>query len=285
MALNAAASPEPAPSCEACAHTMRSAGAWVFECPACGFLSSTLTPGIGTGIDGLETLRRNNYERMLDRIDRLRPLKGARILEVGSAWGWFLAAAQRRGASAQGIEPEAGNAELARAAGLRVDIGFFPGDLTGNGLYDIIVFNDVFEHIPAPSRMVDKIAARVAPGGLLVLNCPSRNGVLFRLARALNALGAPGAYERLWQKGFSSPHVSYFNASNLKLLIEQRSQLREVARFSLPSISRDGLTKRVRNHDKGIASALTLAIIWCLSFAQALLPPDIEVNVFRKAEV
>src|SRR5262249_33248488 len=154
---NASLDHSPDAVCEACGDRMRRAGAWVVACPSCGFLASTLTPGIGTGVDGLEALRRRNYERMLDRIERLRPLKGARVLEVGSQWAWFPAAAERRGASTHGIDPETANAERARAAGLRIDNGFFPDDLTAEGLYDIIVFNDVFEHVPAPSRMAGKI--------------------------------------------------------------------------------------------------------------------------------
>ena len=289
MPLNASHDPSPGASearlCEACLGRMRASGAWIWECPSCGFLLSTLEPGIGTGMDGLEALRRHNYERMFDRIEPLKPLKGARILEVGSARGWFLAAAQQRGALAQGIEPEAGNANLARAAGHHVDIGYFPDDLPAHGLYDIIVFNDVFEHIPAPSQMARKIEAQLAPGGLAVLNCPSSNGMFFHLARALNALGASGPYERLWQKGYSSPHVSYFNPTNLQRLIERNSGLREAARFRLNSVARAGLWKRVRDSHKGIGGALMFAGIWCLSFALAWLPPDIEVSVFRKGEI
>ena len=271
--------------CEACLGRMKSTGAWTFECPSCGFLLSTLTPGIGTEMDGLETLRRHNYERMFDRIEPMMPLKGARILEVGSARGWFLAAAKQRGALPQGIEPEAGNASLARAAGHRVDIGYFPDDLAADGLHDIIVFNDVFEHIPAPSQIVNKIEAQLSPGGLVVLNCPSSNGIFFRLAGALNSLGVSGPYERLWQKGYSSPHVSYFNPSNLQRLIERNSGLREAARFRLNSVARAGLWKRVKDSNTGIGGALMFAGIWCVSFVLAWLPPDIEVSIFRKREI
>ena len=264
---------------------MHSAGAWVLKCLSCGFLASTLSPGIGTGIDGLEALRRHNYERILDRIELLKPLKGARVLEVGSAWGWFLAAAERRGTLPQGIEPDAANANLARAAGHRVDIGYFPDDLTTDDLYDIIVLNDVFEHIPAPAQFVSKIEARLAPGGLVVLNCPSSNGIFFRLAKLLNSLGVSGPYERLWQNDYPAPHVSYFNPSNLQRLVERNSGLREVTRFRLSSVTRAGLSKRVWDSKRKIVSTLMVGSIWCLSFVQGFLPPDIEVNVFRKGEL
>ncbi len=220
-------------SCDACGGTLRRKSEWVFECPSCGLLISSLSPGARTGIEGLEVLRRSNFERLLDRLERLRPLSGARLLEVGSAWGWFLEAAARRGALMHGIEPEAANAAITRAAGLSVEEGYFPSGLTKAGPYDIVVFNDVFEHIPSPSALMADIEARLAPGGLLVLNLPSSNGTIYRLALLLDRLGMHGPLERLWQKGFPSPHVSYFNPANLQLLVEKHSSLRKEASFSL----------------------------------------------------
>jgi len=77
---------------------MRKRKEWLYRCEVCGFLASTLQPGAGTGVGGLEKLRRRNFEIMLDRLDKIRPVTSARILEVESAQGWFLEAASRRGA-------------------------------------------------------------------------------------------------------------------------------------------------------------------------------------------
>lgn len=140
--------------CEACGAAMRKKKTWLYRCEACGFFASTLHPAQGTGVPGLEELRRFNFEIMLDRLEEMRPLAGTQILEVGSAWGWFLEAAQRRGAKVQGIEPEAATAELARRHGLDVETGFFPADLRDRGPYDMIIFNDVFEHLPHPSLRI-----------------------------------------------------------------------------------------------------------------------------------
>ena len=80
--------------------------AWVWQCPACGFLASTLPSGAGTGVDGLESLRRENYEVILGRLDVRLPLAGARLLEVGCARGWFMEAVRARaGRRAPGQHP------------------------------------------------------------------------------------------------------------------------------------------------------------------------------------
>src|SRR5579862_361818 len=92
---------------------------WCFHCPGCGFLASNLRPHIGDGLDAgvvdekqrehaLVTLRRKNFERVLDRIDSLVKPSRRSLLEVGCAHGWFLDAAARRGYDVQGIEPEIG---------------------------------------------------------------------------------------------------------------------------------------------------------------------------------
>jgi hypothetical protein len=57
--------------------------------------------------------------------------------------------------------------------------------------------------------------------GLLVLNLPSSGGVFYRLSKILCRFGFLNAFERLWQKDFPSPHLHYFNSSNLASLLNQ----------------------------------------------------------------
>lgn len=273
---------ELARTCEVCGGAMRRLKDWLFRCPACGFLASTLTPGPGTGIEGLEQLRRENFELLIDHLDRLGGLDGKRLLEVGSAWGWFLEAASRRGALVRGIEPEVANAELSRSKGFEVEVGLFPGDLVDKGPYDIIIFNDVLEHIPQPGHVMRAVANLLSPGGIAVVNLPSSKGMLYRIARLMDRIGLSGPYDRLWQKGFPSPHISYFNPANLCRLVEQDAHLVQVATYSLPSLSRTDLWPRIRSSHSGMAGFAMFAGVWLLSFVVDSLPADIHVAVFRK---
>jgi 2-polyprenyl-3-methyl-5-hydroxy-6-metoxy-1,4-benzoquinol methylase len=268
--------------CVVCGAEMRELKPWLYRCRACNIFSSTLKPAAGTGVPGLEELRRQNFEVMFDRLEALSPLSGVRILEVGSAWGWFLEAAQNRGAKAQGIEPEQANAVRAREKGLKVEIGFFPQDLADRGPYDIIVFNDVFEHLSDPVAVAKQTAQLLKPSGILVINLPSSDGILFKIATALDALGAGSWLDRLWQKGFPSPHVSYFNPQNLRHLVETNTDLRQVQAFSLDSVSRHGLAARITTSHRLFSRIFAIAGLWCLSFILPSLPADIHVAVFRK---
>ena len=79
--------------CPSCGAPARALKDWLFYCRACGFEFSNLKAGSGTGIEGLETLRKTNFRLLLDRIAAVRPIEGATGLEVGPADGWFMEAA------------------------------------------------------------------------------------------------------------------------------------------------------------------------------------------------
>lgn len=117
--------------------------------------------------------------------------------------------------------------------------GFFPDCLAGGGVdarpYDLIVFNDVFEHLPDVNQAMAACRARLAPGGRLDINLPASSGALYRLSRRLFRIGRPGSFERLWQKDFPSPHLSYFNSVNLARLAP-RHGLKPRQSFRLPSL-------------------------------------------------
>jgi SAM-dependent methyltransferase len=266
--------------CECCGAQMQSLGGWVYACHKCRFQASSLTPAAGTGIPGLEELRLKNFELILDRLESVKILQGARLLEVGSARGWFLEAAVRRGVQVQGIEPETANAEISRTNGLDVEIGFFPNDLKNCGPFDLIIFNDSFEHLAKPSAVIQAVQSLLKPGGILVINLPSSKGVLFLVAGLLSRLGVGGPLARLWQMGMPSPHVSYFNPENLSLLAQRHSNLQLIKRFSMTSVSRQGLASRIGASHSGAKGVLMFAVIWGLSFILPLLPSDIEVLFF-----
>jgi SAM-dependent methyltransferase len=267
--------------CPACGMAMREVNAWLYACPGCRYMKSSLTPGVGAPVEGIEYLRRRNFEALLDRLSCHKTLKDARLLEPGCGKGWFLEAAQRRGMIVQGNEPGPDGA-VARNSGFAVDPAFFPQDLCSNGPFDAIIFNDVFEHLPDPIDAIVAVERLLADDGILVLNLPSSDGLFFRVATLLNRLGWRGPYERLWQRGLSSPHMSYFNTSNLVSFVHRHTALRLMDEFSLPSISRDGLRKRIKVTIPSWRGDAMFAAVWLASFVLTKAPPDITVVMFRK---
>src|SRR5262249_34058548 len=157
----------------------------------------------------------------------------------------FLRAAAESGWSVLGIEPDPEMARLAASGGREVRRGMFPSALKPGERFDAISFNDVFEHLPDVDGALRACANALRPGGLLAINLPDARGPFYRLAHLLARAGVRGPLERLWQKGFASPHLSYFTAPLLRRLVT-RHGFQPVHASSLPSVSLAGLWSRLR---------------------------------------
>jgi SAM-dependent methyltransferase len=266
---------------------------WCFLCPICGFRASILNPHIGdrqlaSVIDeerrenALASLRKKNFERILDRLDSMTHPAGRSLLEVGCAHGWFLDAAARRSYDVHGIEPDAPIAAVASRKGHDVRTGFFPDALAPGTLYDIIVFNDVFEHLPDPRAALAACRQRLRPGGLLVLNLPNSGGAFFCVAMLLDRLGIAGPHNRMWQKGFPSPHLSYFRPDVLTRLA-RREGYAEVYRGTLDSIDRHGLWQRLRLDRRSSLPGAMLTWLGVIIASPVLswLPSDIALQIYE----
>lgn len=268
--------------CPVCSTEMTAFAEDIRRCPSCRYYRSAFAAGSGTGIEGLETLRRANFETILDRLESYQQLKGLRLLEVGCAKGWFLEAAAKRGVCVTGIEPEEANQRIAAAKGFDVRLALFPEAAAGTGPFDIIAFNDVFEHLPDPAAAIKAAADLLVPGGFAAMNIPSSYGILFRLARAARRLGFEAPWDRLWQKGLPSPHISYFDAVNLIQLAERTTRLREREVVRLKSMTRKGLRARVKSANPGMAGEVMLGAVWGLSYLTDILPSDITLVLLEK---
>lgn len=282
---------EPCCCCKARLHA--GLAEWHSVCDTCGYESARLEPSINdaeahAALDetlrdgGLKALRVGNFRELLDRVAPFRP--GREMLEVGAAHGWFVALANTRGFHVTGLEPDARVCEQARRSGVPLRLGFFPDALQPGERFDVIAFNDVFEHLPDAVEALRVCRERLNDGGLLVINLPSSRGVFYRLSKLLWRLGAHGFFERLWQKGLPSPHLHYFRADNLNRLGRQEG-LEAVTSFHLPSVRVQGLWQRIAYVRAG--RNWSAPVVWlCVVAAYpmlALLPADIDVVVFRRA--
>ena len=191
---------------------------------------------------GLKELRTSNFKYLLRRLKKYKP-GGGRLLDVGCAHGWFLEAACED-FDVVGLEPDMRIFNVTSAKGLPVVNGFFPDALNKEEVFDIIIFNDVFEHIPNANFILDSCRKHLKADGLLILNVPSSSGIFYRLAKLLQKCGACGFFERLWQKGLPSPHLHYFNDKNLCNLLEKNQfSIEKVG--SLPALQLKGLYTRI----------------------------------------
>ena len=265
---------------------------WHATCPACHYESAALNVTInahnGPAVDeaereaGLKALRLENFRTIVAWARRHVTAGRPRLLDVGSAHGWFLETAQGQ-FDVLGVEPDAVVGGRAAARGLPVRSGYFPDVLQDGERFDVIVFNDVIEHIPDIRSALEACHARLDAGGILILNLPNSRGFFYRLSKLIARLGWRAPFERLWQKDLPSPHVHYFNSHNLEQLVKgQGFDVAEAA--ELPALRAKGLLERLRC--AGNVPVLSLYVqyvaIMCAIPVLRMFPSDIIVGVFKK---
>lgn len=133
--------------------------------------------------------------------------KGGRLLEVGSAAGYFLNAARADFAVA-GLEPSQWGCKLAREKfklevfneAFETTTRFEPDSL------DVVVMIDVIEHLPDPRKALEQAAKLLKPGGLLYIVTPDIGSLSARLLR--------GSW---W--GLRPAHIYYFDRGTMGRLL------------------------------------------------------------------
>jgi len=263
----------------------------LYYCRQCGYWGSEFAPQAESRSTlneehrraALAGLRSVNSQTILRVLGRHIPLAGAKLCDIGCAYGWFLKKAKERGVEGLWIEPEAPVASAARAEGLHVRSGFFPDCLTDEEQFEIVTFNDVLEHLADVDLVLEACHRHLVPGGLLSIVIPSSQGSVFRLSCTLARMRMRRPLDRLWQRDFSCPHVHYFNSGNLEALLK-RHGFEVLHSQGLPSLQLKGLWHRLRMDAK--AKLLPSLAAWaCMAMLYPLLrvtASDILFQIYRR---
>ncbi len=110
--------------------------------------------------------------------DSIRPLAGKTALDVGCGAGLLCEPLARLGAEVTGVDAAAENvmAAAAHAEGADLDIRYMTGELNtlDLGTFDLVTCMEVIEHVADKPAFLSALAAKLAPGGLMVLSTPNR---------------------------------------------------------------------------------------------------------------
>jgi SAM-dependent methyltransferase len=164
---------------------------------------------------------------------------GPRLLDVGAAYGFLLAAARRHGFEGIGVEPAAGCAEVARRElGVEVRTGTIEEiDLPARE-FDVATMLDVVEHLENPRAALARIHSLLRPGGLLVVETGDLHGLLSRVSG------------QRWYFYDPPQHVTFFSQQSLVALLER-------AGFSAPvAVGAIGREVSLRNFAYQLGRAL-----------------------------
>lgn len=110
---------------------------------------------------------------------QVRP--GEKMLDVGCGSGFSLLVAKRLGAEAYGVEADPNVLALAEKLNLRIHLGSIHDQPFPEVSFELVVLNQVIEHIPEPGLALQAIVDRLAPQGRIIAVFPNRNSLWRRL--------------------------------------------------------------------------------------------------------
>jgi SAM-dependent methyltransferase len=149
-------------------------------------------------------LRLKVLERFLD------PSRHRSLLEIGSAYGFFLELVRRRFDSVVGIDITHEGVRFAREQlGLEAIEGDFLDQDFGSRTFDVVCMWDVMEHLRTPHLYLEKISAHSPPGSLIALTTGD-----------VESLNARWRKER-WRLIHPPTHLYYFSRKTIVAMLEK----------------------------------------------------------------
>ena len=125
----------------------------------------------------------------LEWIDRLAPLAGQRVLDVGCGGGVLAEAMAQRGAAVTGIDLASKPLRVAQLHALESGASVQYREIAAEALaaeqpsaFDIVTCMEMLEHVPDPGSIIASCAALVKPGGAVFFSTINRNLKSFALA-------------------------------------------------------------------------------------------------------
>lgn len=134
---------------------------------------------------------------------------GMTVLDYGCGAGVSLMEAAALGADAYGIEADPNVRQVVDALRLRIHIGTLDDFPHRDVKFDLIVLNQVLEHIPDPTKLLARLSGMLKPGGRLVLAVPNAKSVFARF------------FKRVWINWHIPYHLHHFNAKSMRLFLER----------------------------------------------------------------
>jgi SAM-dependent methyltransferase len=194
--------------------------------------------------------RKRFFRRIFRSLAPLLP-KQAKVCDLGCGGGMlmdFLRSgdlAETAGYELQGIEPSAAPAKQAQTKGHDVFEGTLE-EYNARNDFDLVVMNDVFEHLPDPLRTLISARDRIVPGGYIFIRVPNIDGIIlkawlmrrFQSLRRLQGSNAKG----IW----SIPDHTYNFSFSLLRQYAEKTGMQIVMKGSVPfEIYSDDLRARV----------------------------------------
>ena len=157
-----------------------------------------------------------------------RPFTELEILDVGCGWAQALLHFKRLGAACYGFDPAIEAVEYGISQGLNLKhCGVESMDVFGGKKFDVVMLNNVLEHLAEPVAVITEIRQSVLKeGGLLIVTVPNEFNKFQVAAQRLHDL------DTWWVT--PPAHLNYFNRTSLQALLSGCGFHSELAVASFP---------------------------------------------------
>jgi SAM-dependent methyltransferase len=206
----------------------------IVACRGCGLVFRSPRPAAGAiarayaaerhGRRRLEALFESQAELYRPKARRLarRLSPGARVVEVGSFVGGFLAAGREQGWEMLGVDPGEEVDAFCAERGLRVFRGSLAEAPLESGSVDAVAIWNTFDQLPDPEPVLAAARRLLRPGGLLAVRVP--NGECFRWAacwmqRLPHPLGGWLRAAMAWNNLLVFPYLNGYSLPTLGRLL------------------------------------------------------------------
>lgn len=235
----------------------------LFRCGHCACWSSdALIRGAQASFEASDyfsnaELDRGKWQVLLQRMDEEgRALRS--VLDVGCGTGAFLAfvGSERPDCHREGIEIDSGRAEQSRDRnpGVQIHCGEASEALAAaSRTFDLITLWDVFEHVPAPAKLLVQLAKCLAPGGIIHIVTIHEHSLMPMLGRLSYALSG-GRLRYPIRRTHEPHHLVFFTQEGLELAAD-RAGLRIQSRWW-------GRLLRGRMDGHPAVTAVTALLLW-----------------------
>lgn len=170
-----------------------------------------------------KALKQNFCDRLL-RIKKY--IKTGDLLEVGTAYGYFLELAQAD-FKCVGVEY---HTELAQKVSKELSVSVLSGPFESAFLqentFDVIVSLDTIEHVPNPKKFIQKCHSLLRPGGYLFIETGDISAFV------------PRVQGEKWRLVHPPEHLSYLSSSSIKKILSDVG-------FNILSIDRVGFYRSI----------------------------------------
>ncbi|TLY33093.1 MAG: class I SAM-dependent methyltransferase, partial [Ignavibacteria bacterium] len=153
---------------------------------------------------------RQTADFILQKVYRHLPKQdGQRILDVGSAYGFFLIFAKESGLDAYGLEISSETSRYAKDHGIKVLNTTMVEANFQYGFFDIVTMNNVLEHTLDPTAEVAKAYTILKKSGIIFVAVPNFDSLVAQVDNYL------------WKMKSWPNHLFYFTEATLSKILEK----------------------------------------------------------------